>query len=393
MILGVNSPRQSEDVMFDSFPVRPAGRRSDGSPEVTNASVCSLVLTDLDDLALLFPSWDVTFTQISAGPLHVLARCVQVPDVAIRWLNSDRSVQVRGTPRSSQFVITPITEANEAWRFRGRLLQNGDIRIGAPGEALDELYSTNSEGQSIAVDEAVLREILANSPRSRRSQEVLQEAAFRPSSESFRLFHARLDRLNSFCMDNPSSLRRKEVAAQVRAGYLAAVAAVLCHDPRDGKIPGPRSCRQDISRNAEQLMDRHLELPWTAAQICRELSVGRRTLFYAFQEAIGKSPMAYYKIKRLHLVRRALKHADPATTIVREVALSCGFRHQGQFARDYTRHFGERPSETLFSKKAGDPRESDEPRTAPPEYSVGQSVHRPTAMKTGTDRSATRSTG
>ena len=68
------------------------------------------------------------------------------------------------------------------------------------------------------------------------------------------------------------------------------------------------------------------------------------------------SPMAYFRAKRLSHVRTELRAMDRAWTTVREVALRWGFHHAGQFAQDYSRHYDERPCDTLLKQRA--------PRTA-----------------------------
>ena len=42
-----------------------------------------------------------------------------------------------------------------------------------------------------------------------------------------------------------------------------------------------------------------------------------------------------------------LRRADPGTTSVTEVALTCGLRHLGRFATEYHDRYGEMPSQTL----------------------------------------------
>ena len=82
-------------------------------------------------------------------------------------------------------------------------------------------------------------------------------------------------------------------------------------------------------------------------ELCRELAVSERTLHYAFQEIRGLSPMAYFKASRLNAVRQELKAAAAGTTTVGEIAQRWGFWHNGEFAADYRRLFGELPSQTL----------------------------------------------
>ena len=97
-------------------------------------------------------------------------------------------------------------------------------------------------------------------------------------------------------------------------------------------------------------MESFPDRPLTTTDLCHQLCVSRRSLFYAFQDTFGVSPMAYYKAKRLSCVRMELKTLGPTETTVREVALRWGFNHAGQFAQDYFRHYAERPSDTLLRR-------------------------------------------
>jgi len=102
-----------------------------------------------------------------------------------------------------------------------------------------------------------------------------------------------------------------------------------------------------LIQQAEQIMTENLNYPWTIQDLCEKLYVSQRTLRYAFQECLGMSPMTYLKTQRLKQVHYQLKAPDRNQTTVTDVAIQCGFWHMGQFAQDYRKMFGERPSETL----------------------------------------------
>ena len=106
------------------------------------------------------------FVQFDPGRFRASAGCTQFPGLLYRRMQTDRKIQARGIPRGSRYVFTLITEANECWRFRGgQRLRPGEIKIDHPGEALDEIYEAGSEGQSLEIDEAMLREVLAITSR------------------------------------------------------------------------------------------------------------------------------------------------------------------------------------------------------------------------------------
>lgn len=101
-----------------------------------------------------------------------------------------------------------------------------------------------------------------------------------------------------------------------------------------------------VSRCLELIEDHDISrLPIDA--LLDECRVSERTLLYAFRERFGVTPAALIKSRRLAKARSMLRHADPGKATVGDIAALFGFWHHGQFAVDYRKTFGERPSETL----------------------------------------------
>ncbi|HNP35361.1 MAG TPA: helix-turn-helix domain-containing protein [Woeseiaceae bacterium] len=120
-----------------------------------------------------------------------------------------------------------------------------------------------------------------------------------------------------------------------------------------------RAQRPELA-NALAYMSGHLAERIHLRDLCRAAGVSPRTLGYLFLKTYGETPMAYLKRRRLNQARRFLLQARPAKKTVAEIARSCGFNHMSQFALDYRKAMGERPSETLHqpwkpSNSAGKP--------------------------------------
>jgi AraC-like DNA-binding protein len=81
-------------------------------------------------------------------------------------------------------------------------------------------------------------------------------------------------------------------------------------------------------------------------ELCTRIGVSGRTLRLCCQEHLGMSPKQYLTMRRMHLVRRALRHASPKHTVT-EIAMTFGFWELGRFAVRYKSIFGESPSETM----------------------------------------------
>lgn len=105
--------------------------------------------------------------------------------------------------------------------------------------------------------------------------------------------------------------------------------------------------RADLVQQVETFLIENLRQPITLKSLVEQVFTSQRTLFYAFEQALGTTPMVYLKILRLQAVRRVLKAADAGTASISRITAEHGFYSHGHFSRDYKALFGETPSQTL----------------------------------------------
>jgi AraC-like DNA-binding protein len=112
--------------------------------------------------------------------------------------------------------------------------------------------------------------------------------------------------------------------------------------------PAPRvAARHRRLRQAREFLAAHTHEPIYLDDLCTTLGLTRRGVENLFHDLLGLSPIAYLRHQRLHGARRTLLQAVPSPGAVKHAALEWGFLHQGHFAHDYRRLFGEGPVETL----------------------------------------------
>jgi transcriptional regulator GlxA family with amidase domain len=93
-------------------------------------------------------------------------------------------------------------------------------------------------------------------------------------------------------------------------------------------------------------MERGIETPLPRAALAREAGISLRQLERLFRRHIGHGIHQHYRWLRLERARQLLR----GTTLpVLDVALATGFASSSQFARAYSRAFGEPPSDTRMS--------------------------------------------
>lgn len=103
-------------------------------------------------------------------------------------------------------------------------------------------------------------------------------------------------------------------------------------------------------RRAEKYIEANWHRPIDAQDLAAATGASERSLFRAFRQARGYSPMEFVKRLRLRQAQRMLKFPEAATTVT-TVALACGFGDLGRFSRDYRASFGELPSRALARAK------------------------------------------
>jgi AraC-like DNA-binding protein len=172
-----------------------------------------------------------------------------------------------------------------------------------------------------------------------------------------RLYGAALD----LAKDAPAVLSHREASR----GLEQAVIEALMDCFGRGEVHEDRTAQRHhaaIMRRFHRVVDQHLEEPLYLPELCREIGASMRTLNACCHEHLGMGPKHYLLLRRMHLVRRALRENVSADTTVTEVATRFGFWQFGRFAVEYKALFRESPSTTLAR-----PRLSADPDAVGPE--------------------------
>jgi AraC family transcriptional regulator, ethanolamine operon transcriptional activator len=110
--------------------------------------------------------------------------------------------------------------------------------------------------------------------------------------------------------------------------------------------------RDEVVRSAKFLLDESSDNHVPAGSLAAAAGVSERTMRNIFHDYYGVAPLRYLKLRRLHMVRSALKQADPHRHTVTDVVKQFGIWELGRFAQAYRRLFGETPSQTLLAATA-----------------------------------------
>jgi AraC-like DNA-binding protein len=108
---------------------------------------------------------------------------------------------------------------------------------------------------------------------------------------------------------------------------------------------------QDLMVRFERSLNSQPGREMRVEEICATLDVSERLLRILCAEHLGMGPISYDRLRRMSLVRHALRRVNGEAT-VSAVARRYGFRSPGRFAVNYRAAFGETPSTTL--RRGGD---------------------------------------
>ena len=144
----------------------------------------------------------------------------------------------------------------------------------------------------------------------------------------------------------PDILAKPEVARAMETALVEAM--VLCiADRRSGDMRNVHRHRASVMRRLEEVLTSAPDRPLYMPQLCATVGASYTTLRDCCQDYLGMSPKRYLWLRRMHMVRRALRIADAEKTTVTEIATNYGFWELGRFAVAYRLLFGEVPSAAL----------------------------------------------
>jgi AraC-like DNA-binding protein len=161
---------------------------------------------------------------------------------------------------------------------------------------------------------------------------------------------ARLQRLHAtargLAEDAPAVLSHPEVARGLEQTLIEA----MIHCLGSVEVREDRAAERHhaaIMRRFHRVIEDHIDEPLYVPELCKAVGASERTLLACCQEHLGIGPKRYLLLRRMHLVRRALRESSPADTTITEIATRFGFWQFGRLAVAYKALFGEAPSATL----------------------------------------------
>jgi AraC-like DNA-binding protein len=141
-------------------------------------------------------------------------------------------------------------------------------------------------------------------------------------------------------------IAQREIARALEQDLLHALFNCLTAEEAH-RYAAARQRHAEIMARFEEVLAEHEMARIPTPELAAVVGVAERSLRTCCAKFLGMSPSQYMRLRRLNLVREALRRADPATASVGAIARQYGFSELGRFAGAYRTAFGEVPSTTL----------------------------------------------
>jgi AraC-like DNA-binding protein len=277
---------------------------------------------------------------------RALGNLVQLQTIGLVYGNSSTGVSAE-YPEADRFrLLTAVSGKGHAVIGDNTVaLDAAQSCIVSPGQRVVLTAEASHDWFNLRIDPGAFERKLASLLGARPNGKLEFASAVNRNSPRFqqlwRLIRFFSEQLDATSDQLPAPVLR-ELEQTVLVAFLSANRHTFSHllerEPSD-TVPAH-------VRRAEEFIEAQWDQAIGIESLVEATGVGARTIFKAFQQTRGYSPMAFARMVRLKHAREMLAAPD-AETSVTLVAFACGFGNLGHFARDYRRAFGERPSETL----------------------------------------------
>ncbi|HEF4737635.1 helix-turn-helix domain-containing protein [Burkholderia multivorans] len=298
--------------------------------------------TDVNEQARAFDGWDLNYTQISGGRFHGSSSILTLGGVRLLVESLDKVILQQGAVPTDRLAFAVPLELEGHARMCGERSGRDSLHVFSSLPEF-EFYSpdhhvlVNVEIEPDKLQSERLR-ALANSLRAKVLAPVVPMSA--ETAETLRTL---LRHMLAASTESPGA-RDEDVQARIELLERTVLFALseIVQDSPQATVNGRATRYWALVHAVQERLQDPAMCPLTIAELCVQLDMSRRTLQYAFHQALNLNPVAYLRAVRLNHVRRELRRGESVTS----AATRWGFWHLGNFAQDYRTMFGELPSVT-----------------------------------------------
>lgn len=300
--------------------------------------------TDADSYAAALRGGQYEMLGKSSGPFTGKMTRTDFPRVSLKRDEVDVPWIVHfGGSRGPGLCFGFLADVDGApMQINGTDVTSHDLWVIGPGSTVFASGGP-SRLRTMALPDAAL---VARNATDRKFEAPAVSFVMRPPASALDRLRALHRTAESLAKANAKELCKPSVVRALEEALVQALASCLTNDMSSTAQRHSERHRQVITRFRDYLASRSGEAVHLT-EVCAAIGVSERTLRAYCQDTFGVGPIHYLWLRRMHLARRALSKADPASMTVTEVATDHGFWELGRFSVEYRSLFGELPSATL----------------------------------------------
>ncbi len=307
--------------------------------------VLSRRFDDVDEFSETSRGWDLEIRQLDRGKFEGTLRQILCGPVLISHISFNRRIELRASAQAGTrtFGIHLFQPA----RWCRTSSSEGDIQSHVGGAEVEVITPPGYGTYTVTVTEDFFDKTCEQVGTSKLVDLCGKTGVFSCHPLQLRKLYSALHKYSN-------SITKYKKLGRLPTGnmgstpqdFLRDLCSVLDHTNLSTIRPDSTRRGKAVKRAMDYIAS-YADEPPTIQDLCRAAGVSERTLYYAFLEEFGTTPIAYTRAYRLNAARKALRRAEPSFGKIADVAGYWGFWHMGQFAADYRKMFGELPSQTL----------------------------------------------
>ncbi len=307
--------------------------------------------SNIEEFSNILKGYDIDLRQIDRGSFSATLQQIDCGSVFISRIATTRRMEANGNPPPGLRTFGIPTENCQPFVWRNQHSSGNTIQIYKPNTELEMVSHPLFEVIDVSITQeyfaflnqqwgfAELDELISD-----REMLVCDPVNMQQLRNALRFICVTVDR-------NPDMIQKStelQNLIQHKTPYLLAQALMTAEVPDIRESPTKRA--RSLIKAIDYIRATSLGM-LSLHRFCRENGINERTLQRAFLDRYGVSPSYYVRALRLNAVHKDILRSDPGATRISDVASNNGFSHMSQFAKDYRRHFGELPSETMKSRR------------------------------------------
>ena len=291
--------------------------------------------------------YDLEVQQLDSGFFTATSQQIVSGDVLASKLTTTRRIEIRGNPPPKLRTFGVPSAGCQPFIWRNQHSDGNTLQIYRDTTELEMVAQPFFEAIDLSIPEDTLNQLCQTQGLPELDILLGDNEMLNCHPDSMRVLRNALHRVCLILGNDPSQINTIGIQQALELELPVLLLNTLNSAEAQQRSSASPERRQRAMKTAVDYIREFSNTPITLNDLCQETQVSARTLQHAFVDYFGLTPKAYLRVKRLNDVHNKLLTSTLADTKIADIAQFNGFDHMGQFATDYRKLFGERPSETL----------------------------------------------